>query len=244
MSIIMIGSIPRWCRTASSAASALALAAGAQALGAERVRIDRFAIDATEVTIAQFREFARADSRKSIAEKEGGGFEWGAGWERRPGWAVHQPFGREPQSPQEPAVHATWQEAQDYCRWRGGRLPTTHEWRLAAYTETRSSPGEGYQTGRTYPYPVGEVPDGMNTNGSDAWPVHAPVGSTKPGVNGLFDMGGNVWEWLADRRGNEALTAGGSWWYGAAQARADGVQWKPADFHAVYVGFRCAYSVD
>ncbi len=43
---------------------------------------------------------------------------------------------------------------------------------------------------------------------------HVPVGTTKRGVNGLYDMGANVWEWLADRRGEDALTAGGSWWYG------------------------------
>jgi formylglycine-generating enzyme required for sulfatase activity len=81
----------------------------------------------------------------------------------------------------------------------------------------------------------------MNTSGSDRWPRHAAVGSTKRGVNGLYDMGGNVWEWLADRRGDEALTAGGSWWYGADRTRSSAMQWKQADFHAVYIGFRCIY---
>jgi formylglycine-generating enzyme required for sulfatase activity len=57
-------------------------------------------------------------------------------------------------------------------------------------------------------------------------------------------MGGNVWEWLSDRRGGDALTAGGSWWYGPAQTRAEGMQWKPADFFAVYIGFRCAYDLE
>jgi formylglycine-generating enzyme required for sulfatase activity len=54
-------------------------------------------------------------------------------------------------------------------------------------------------------------------------------------------MAGNLWEWLADARGDERLTAGGSWWYGAAQTRADGMQYKPARFFAVYVGFRCVH---
>jgi formylglycine-generating enzyme len=54
-------------------------------------------------------------------------------------------------------------------------------------------------------------------------------------------MGGNVWEWIANRRGDEALSAGGSWWYGTAQTTAEAAQWKPADFYAVYVGFRCVY---
>jgi formylglycine-generating enzyme required for sulfatase activity len=54
-------------------------------------------------------------------------------------------------------------------------------------------------------------------------------------------MGGNVWEWLADSRDNQALTAGGSWWYDATQTRADAMQWTDASFAAVYIGFRCAY---
>ena len=70
---------------------------------------------------------------------------------------------------------------------------------------------------------------------------HRPVGTGPAGVNDLHDMGGNVWEWLADRRGDEALTAGGSWWHDTAHSRAEGMQWKDMSFYAVYVGFRCAY---
>lgn len=81
----------------------------------------------------------------------------------------------------------------------------------------------------------------MNTREDDPWPRHAVAGSTEAGVNGLFEMGGNVWEWTAARQGEQALTAGGSWWYGAEQTTADAMQWKPAEFYAVYVGFRCAY---
>lgn len=55
-----------------------------------------------------------------------------------------------------------------------------------------------------------------------------------------LDMGANVWVWIADRRGDGALTAGGSWWQGPGMAMAGGAQWTRADFHAVYIGFRCA----
>lgn len=33
---------------------------------------------------------------------------------------------------------------------------------------------------------------------ADVWPRHAPVGQTRQGVNGLYDMGAHVWKWLAD----------------------------------------------
>jgi formylglycine-generating enzyme len=229
-------------RAAASVAVFLLFANGARAGAGDRVSVGSFAIDATEVTIAQFREFAGATGFKTEAERRGGGFEYGAGWERRHGWTVYRPFGRDPASPNEPAVHVTWHEANSYCRWRGGRLPTAEEWKRAAYTERRAAPPAPFERDRTYRYPVGDSPQGANTRGSgDRWEKHAPAGETKPGVNGLFDMGGNVWEWVSDARNAERRTMGGSWWYGPDQMAADVVAYKPADFYAVYVGFRCAY---
>lgn len=218
---------------------ALSAIGGAYAQPVERVRIGAIAIDATEVTIGQFRAFALARGFPTAAEREGGGYEFAAGWTRRPGWTYLAPDGKPGQS-DEPAVHVSWSEARDYCASVGGRLPTFAEWREAAYTETRDRPTDGFVKGRTYAFAVGDQPDGMNTNRRH----HVAVGTTKRGVNGLYDMGANVWEWIADRRGDDALTAGGSWWYGPSQSRADGVQWKPARFFAIYVGFRCAYDAE
>lgn len=202
----------------------------------DRVQIGTFAIDRTEVTIGQFEAFAQATRRVTAAEKEGGGFEYAGGWTRRQGWTVRTPQGQRGDD-REPATHVSWHEASAYCAHVGGRLPTIAEWRLAGYTETRETPTDGFVRGRTYPYPVGEAPEGMNNNRR----AHVPVATTRPGVNGLYDMGANVWEWIADRRGADALTAGGSWWYGPEQTRAEGAQWKAADFFAVYIGFRCVY---
>lgn len=203
---------------------------------ADRVAAHDLEIDRTEVTVGAFAAFVDRTGFVTRAEREGGSFEWGAGWERRSGWTFRAPKGATA-APDEPAVHINWTEADAFCRDAGGRLPTRAEWTAAAYTENRAMLFNGFETGRTYEYPVGDAPDGMNTNRTG----HVPVGTTKRGVNGLYDMGANVLEWLADRHGEDALTAGGSWWYGPGKTRAGGMQWKPADFFAVYIGFRCGY---
>jgi formylglycine-generating enzyme len=203
----------------------------------ERVNLGAFAIDKTEVTIAQFRRFSQSTKLITAAQRDGAGFEFSGGWTRRAGWNYERPQGK-PGADNEPAVHISWHEANAYCKQAGGRLPTLNEWVSAAYTEQRARPTDGFVKGKTYTYPVGNTPDGMNNNRSN----HVAVATTKPGVNGLYDMGANVWEWLADRRDADALTAGGSWWYGPEQTRAEGVQWKAADFYVVYIGFRCVYS--
>ncbi|HEV2609456.1 MAG TPA: formylglycine-generating enzyme family protein [Noviherbaspirillum sp.] len=214
--------------------------AGGSAIG-KRIDIGAFAVDATEITVGQFARFAAKRQLTSAAEREGGGFEYGAGWERRQGWNYKAPYGK-PANDDEPAVHLSWHEAKAYCEDAGGSLPTQAQWSAAAYTEMRASPPSPFMRKSTYSYPTGDTPDGANIAGAaDGWERHAPAGRTRPGVNGLYDMGANVWEWLADARDGERLTAGGSWWYDASKMKADGMQFKPADFYAVYVGFWCAY---
>ena len=219
------------------------LALQTQAQVGERVVLDGLgglAIDRTEVTIGQFERYVRASGVRTRAEQEGGGYEYVVGWQRRAGWTWRTPDGV-PAPPDLPAVHLTHAEAAAYCRWAGGRLPTAAEWRAAGFTELRAAPPVPWVRGKTYPWSTGESPQGANTSDADPWPRAAPVTQTRAGVNGLHDMGANVWEWAADARGNERQTLGGSWWYPAYQMRADVEAWKPADFYAVYIGFRCVY---
>ena len=136
--------------------------------------------------------FADRTGLVTAAESKGGGYEWGAGWQRRSGSNFRNPFG-DTAAPDEPAVHISWFEAASYCADAGGRLPNKDEWISAAYTEQRPAPTRGLIRGQTYPYPVGDTFDGMNNNRT----AHVPVGATSPGVNGLYDMGANVWEWLS-----------------------------------------------
>jgi formylglycine-generating enzyme required for sulfatase activity len=83
-----------------------------------------------------------------------------------------------------PIVRVTWDEAEAYCEWAGGtsgRLPSEAEWEYAARG------GEGMLK-----YPWG------NDSGSK-WKGTSPVRSYPPNGWGLYDMAGNVWEWVADR---------------------------------------------
>ncbi|MEY3944154.1 MAG: hypothetical protein RL697_167 [Pseudomonadota bacterium] len=228
-----------------SAAAAVLMISSAQAQMGEKVVLHDLGglqIDRTEVTIGQFARYVKATGVRTRAEQEGGGFEYVAGWQRRPGWTWRQPDGMSA-SLELPAVHLTHSEAAAYCQWAGGRLPTAAEWRLAGFTELRAAPSAPWVRGQTYPWTTGDSPQGANTSDSDPWPRAAPVSQTRAGVNGLHDMGANVWEWAADARGHERQTLGGSWWYPASQMKADVEAWKPADFYAVYIGFRCVYGV-
>ncbi|MBS7807303.1 formylglycine-generating enzyme family protein [Variovorax sp. PCZ-1] len=217
-----------------------------------------FAIDKTEVSIEQFARYSQATGFVTAAEKAGGGSTYEGGWVQRKGWTWRMPFGL-PTSSKEPAVHITFSEAKAYCQWAGKRLPTDAEWMEAAYTERRASPPAGFATGQTYPYPTGSSPQGANcigdcgsvqTPAAYANPAmtsrgrgHALTGSTRAGVNGLHEMGGNAWEWTEGGSESARPTRGGSWWYGASQMHRDHLQTKPSDTAVVYIGFRCARSL-
>lgn len=215
------------------------------------VPLGRYEIARTETTVAQFAAFVQATGWVTQAERDGGGHVYEAGWVRQPGWTWRQPFGR-PAHPQWPAAHVNFADAQAYCRWAGGRLPSDAEWVGAAYTEQRATPG--YTQGKTYPYPTGDTPQGAQClgecgpdqsvpTGANLWRGLGPAlaGVTRRGVNGLHDMGANLWEWVDEPAGASAekRTRGGSWWYGAGPMKADHLASKQRDFAAVYIGFRC-----
>ena len=204
-----------------------------------KIDLGNFLINKYEITIKEFKQYADQNKIKTKAELNGGGYEWGAGWVKRDNWVYFSPYGKKPESVLEPAVHINKFEAENYCKSINGRLPTFEEWSLGAYKQVIES--KKFSKGKTYKYPSGDEAIGMNSQGLLDYNKHIDVTKLPEGINGLVAMGGNVWEWVDDQKNNESLTAGASWWYDGRKTSKEGAQYKPSDFFAIYVGFRCVF---
>lgn len=242
---------------ASSIALSLIFLVSGQAFSRESSKIPEVNIngiywDIHEMTIGEVKRFAQSTGFISQAEKDGYGFTYDMGWAKKTGWNWRQPYGIAAND-QEPAVQLQFDEAQKICQFFGKRLPKDKEWTSAAYLEQRSNPPQGFEKGKRYPYPNGLTAKASHCLGDcanlkgvapanilDRGTGHVRVMTTPPGVNGLYDMGGNVWEWVDDGNGSdEKITRGSSWWYGASRQTEQDVATKPKDTRVVYVGFRC-----
>jgi eukaryotic-like serine/threonine-protein kinase len=140
-----------------------------------------------------------------------------------------------------PITHITYADAQAFCAWltekeqaveligaeEQYRLPFDDEWSMAAGLprELGTVPAESHLRTRGF-YPWGFDQEVMNANvgkvsdgkATDPFPMLAPAGSFKANGRNLFDLSGNVWEWVEEAYGGEdsisrdyGTIRGGSW---------------------------------
>ena len=200
---------------------------------AHKIQISAFYMDKYEVTVKQYAAFLQ----------ESGG-------DRPSEWKTMNKSSNQ----NRPVMGVDWADATRYCKWAGKRLPTEAEWEKAA----RGTDGRLYPWGNEPPTPV------HANYGKKEWNNHealVPVGTLEAGKSpyGIYDMAGNVWEWVSDWYDNEyykhspsdsptgpptggfKVIRGGSWNTSARNLRAADRYFDPPSFRSQYVpGFRCA----
>jgi len=197
---------------------------------AHKVYVDAFYIDQYEVSNAQYSRFCAETGHRLP-------FFWGMA-----------DFRCGPDYPNHPVVGVSWRDAVAFAEWCGKRLPTEAEWEYAA---------RGGLVGKAYPNGDELQPADGNYRVSDlGGPV--AVGSYAPNGYGLYDMQGNVVEWVWDYydpgyyavspsqnpRGPETgrlrVIRGGGWHSGTYCNRVYYRCALPHQWLDIAVGFRCA----
>lgn len=146
-----------------------------------------------------------------------------------------------------PMTGLTWAKAKQYCAAIGGRLPTEAEWEFAA----RAGNSQAYYG----------MPSKISWYAGNSEDTMHPVGGKMPNAFGLYDMLGNVSEWVLDRYYNKydvdspatgpkivqplasnatAVTRGGSWGSEARSVRVSHRSQQEPDAERDTIGFRCA----
>ena len=205
------------------------------------VSLDAFYMDIYEVTNARYTVCVQAGGCESPVDTKS---------------YTHSSYYGSSQYADYPVIYVTWEMANTYCTWRGARLPGEAEWEKAA---------RGGLTGKAYPWgddaPVCQsgADNGANYDACSPDDTMA-VGSFAPNGYGLYDMAGNVWEWVMDwysetyyasspdknptgpESGDYRVLRGGSWDYLGPLLRPANRYRDTPDDRNNDVGFRCARS--
>ena len=156
-----------------------------------------------------------------------------------------------------PVIEVSWEDAQSYVSWlsretgESYRLPSEAEWEYAARADSAAKYSWGNEIGSNRA-------NCENYYCGDQWEYTAPVGSFAPNAFGLYDMHGNVWEWVEDcwndsysgapssgtawRGGDCAkrVLRGGSWFIIPRSLRAAYRNWLSSGYRFNLIGFRVA----
>ncbi len=169
------------------------------------------------------------------------------------------------QSATHPVVNVSWDDAKRFCVWLTEkeraeklpqgfqyRLPTDSEWSWAVGIGDREGLGsprdKGHRLKTIYPWGTAWPPPKGAGNydpalGTDTFDYTSPVGSFAANDQGLFDMGGNVWEWCEDflhGASGPRVLRGGSWNFsGAGHLLSSYRNGGAHDARSPGIGFRC-----
>ena len=181
---------------------------------------DAFFMDAFEVTVGLFKKFLKSSGYKPAEP-----IDWNKVYKYSP-------------TDKHPMIYVTWHDATAYAKWVGKRLPTEKEWEYAArggLIKKEYVWGDDEAVARDY-----ANYDGIG--GRDKWQYSAPVGSFKSNGYGLYDIGGNVWEWCQDRYDSDKtsrILRGGSWYGNTVSLRAAFRFGNGPSNAGISYGFRC-----
>ncbi|MGK5092736.1 SUMF1/EgtB/PvdO family nonheme iron enzyme [Deltaproteobacteria bacterium TL4] len=173
---------------------------------AHRVTISKpFYISDHEVTVGEFKSFVKASGYRTEAEQSDGCYGWnGSRWDKKAEYNWKN-VGI-PQEDQHPVACVSWNDTQKYLEWlnqkergKGYRLCTEAEWEYAARagTTTKWYCGDNESCLDSIAWYT------KNTNDSGTRPVR----TKQPNAWKLYDMSGNVWEWVQDWYGDYSSSA-------------------------------------